>query len=269
MPSALLACLDGVVLPAADARIPATDDGLLHGDGVTELLRLHGGRPVALADHLARLERSAAGLRLPLDLDAVHTDVAELLTAAGTGPEHGLLRIVLTRGGRRLLLTEPAPPAPAELRLALRHLRPAAAARRDRRARRPAQALASRLARERGFDEALLVTPHGRALESPAGALFWVAGGQLATTPLDDHVADDVMRARVIALSGAQERPIALDQLKRADELLLVATAWEVVPVIGVDDAELAARRRHARPRGPAARADPRASCGRAERCGS
>lgn len=239
MTSALLACLDGVVLPAAEARIPVTDDGLLHGDGATELLRLHGGRPVALADHLARLERSAAALRLPLDLDAVHADVAELLTASGTGPEHGLLRIAITRGGRRLLLTEPAPPAPAQLRLGSVTYAPPRLLDGVGALGAAPQALASRLARERGFDEALLVTPHGRALESPAGALFWVAGGRLATTPLDDHVADDVMRARVLSLSGAEERPIALDQLKRSDELLLVATAFEVVPVVGVDDAEL------------------------------
>ncbi|MDO8184412.1 aminotransferase class IV [Conexibacter sp. JD483] len=240
MSSALLACLDGVVLPAAEARIPATDDGLLQGDGVSELLRLHGGRPVALADHLARLERSAAGLRLPLDLDAVHTDVAELLTAAGTGPEHGLLRIVVTRGGRRLLLTEPAPPAPAQVRLATVTYAPPRLLDGIGALGAAGQALASRQARERGFDAALLVTPHGRALESPAGALFWVAGGRLLTTPLDDHVADGVMRARVIALSGAQQQPIALDRLKRADELLLATTAFGIVPVVGVDDAELA-----------------------------
>ncbi len=240
MPSALLACLDGVVLPAAEARIPATDDGLLHGDGVGELLRLLGGRPVALADHLARLERSAAGLRLPLDLDAVHADVAELLTAAGTGPEHGLLRIAVTRGGRRLLLTEPAPPAPAQLRLATVTYAPPRLLDGIGALGAPADALASRLAAERGFDEALLVTPHRRVLESPAGALFWVADGQLASAPLDDHVADHPIRARVLALSGAQERPIALDQLKRADELLLASVVWGIVPVVGVDDAELA-----------------------------
>lgn len=240
MPSAHLACLDGVVLPAAEARIPATDAGLLHGDGASELLRLRGGTPVALADHLARLERTAAALRLPLDLDAVHADVAELLTAAGTGPEHGLLRIVLTRGGRRLLLTEPAPPAPAALRLASVTCAPPRLLDGIGALGVAQQALASRLARERGFDEALLTTPHGRALESPAGALFWVAGGQLLTTPLDDHLAGGAMRERVLALSGAQESPIALDQLKRADELLLAGTVWEVVPVVGLDDAELA-----------------------------
>ena len=37
-----------------------------------------------------------------------------------------------------------------------------------------ANMLCGRLARERGFDEALLVTPHGRVLEAPTSSLFWV-----------------------------------------------------------------------------------------------
>ena len=32
---------------------------------------MYGGRPFALAEHIARMERSAASLRLPLDPDAI------------------------------------------------------------------------------------------------------------------------------------------------------------------------------------------------------
>ena len=63
-----LAILDGQVLPAAEALVPATDEGLLRGDGVFEVIRLYGGRPFALDDHLARIARSAANLRLELDV---------------------------------------------------------------------------------------------------------------------------------------------------------------------------------------------------------
>ena len=66
-------------LPAAEALIPATDEGLIRGDGVFEVIRVYDGRPFALEEHLARLERSAANLRLPLDLEAVRADAHRLL----------------------------------------------------------------------------------------------------------------------------------------------------------------------------------------------
>src|SRR3954451_62878 len=110
-----LACLDGAVVPVAEARIPVTDEGLLRGDGVFEVIRLYDGRPFALADHLARMTRSAANLRLPFDAAAVEADARALLDAARPGD--ALLRLVVTRGGHRLALLEappgyPPPPRP-------------------------------------------------------------------------------------------------------------------------------------------------------------
>ena len=104
-----LASLDGVITLASEATIPATDEGLIRGDGVFEVVALYDGQPFAFEEHLRRMERSAANLRLPLDLEAVTSDVWRLLAHVEPGPEHALLRIVVTRGGRRLLLTEPAP----------------------------------------------------------------------------------------------------------------------------------------------------------------
>ena len=46
-------------------------------------MRLYGGRPFALPDHLARLDRTCAGLRLPYDDDALRAEIGALLDAAG------------------------------------------------------------------------------------------------------------------------------------------------------------------------------------------
>ena len=113
-----LASVDGAILPADEATIPATDAGLLRGDGVFEVIRVYDGRPFALEEHLKRLARSATNLRLAADLELVRSDAHRLLAEAGVGPNHELLRIVLTRGGRRLLLTEPLPETPERIRLA-------------------------------------------------------------------------------------------------------------------------------------------------------
>ena len=55
--------MDGVVLDAAEATIPVTDEGLLRGDGVFEVIRVYAGRPFALDQHLTRMIGSAAGMR--------------------------------------------------------------------------------------------------------------------------------------------------------------------------------------------------------------
>src|SRR2546422_8432157 len=107
--------LDGELLALDEARIPVTDEGLLRGDGVFEVVRLYEGRPYALDEHMTRMERSAANLRLPLQRDAVEADVRALLAEAGTAD--GLLRVLVTRGGRRLAMIEPLPQLPDSIAL--------------------------------------------------------------------------------------------------------------------------------------------------------
>ena len=102
----MLASVDGAIGPAEEARIPVSDEGLLRGDGAFEVMRLYQGRPFALEDHLARLARTCAGLRLELDLDALAR--GDRRAAGGErARSEALLRLVLTRGGRRIALIEP------------------------------------------------------------------------------------------------------------------------------------------------------------------
>src|SRR5436190_24254994 len=58
--------VDGRLLPAEAAHISAFDRGFQLGDGVFETLRVRGGRPAELEEHLARLRRSADGLDIAL-----------------------------------------------------------------------------------------------------------------------------------------------------------------------------------------------------------
>ena len=96
--------------------------------------------------------------------------------------------------------------------------------------------LASRLARERGFDEALLVTPHGRVLEAPTSSIFYVVDGELFTPPLDEHILASITRAMVLAATDASERAVTLDELLGADEAFLASTVREVQPVSAIDE---------------------------------
>jgi branched-subunit amino acid aminotransferase/4-amino-4-deoxychorismate lyase len=240
--TAELACVDGRIVPADEATIPATDEGLLRGDGAFEVIRIYAGRAYALGDHLDRLERSAANLRLP---DAFRADlegeIAELLADRG-GPEFdGCLRVVLTRGGRRLLLTEPLLPTLERIRLGVVEYAPTRVLDGVKSLSYAANMLCGRLARERGFDEALLVTPHGRVLEAPTSSLFWAdPSGTLYTPPLSEHILASITRARVLDLVAVEERPCTMDDLRAASEAFLASTTREVQSIAAIEDIELA-----------------------------
>lgn len=236
-----LASLDGEIMPASAATIPVTDQGLIRGDGAFEVIRLYDSVPFALEEHLARLERSATNLRLPLDLELIRVEVAKLLaTAAATGTGE-LLRIMLTRGGRRILLTEPMHPLPDTIRLRSITYSPTRVLDGVKSLSYAANMLASRLAVEQGYDEALLVSPHGRVLEAPTSSIFWIKDGELWTPPLSEHILASITRALVIEVTGAREREITLTELLDADEVFLASTTREVEPISRIDDREFPA----------------------------
>jgi branched-chain amino acid aminotransferase len=234
-----LASLDGQVGPVEDARIPVTDEGLLRGDGAFEVLRLYGGRPFALSDHLERLRRSCEGLRLEADHAALEAELAALLEEAG--PVDGLLRVVLTRGGRRIAIVEPLPHRPPVARVATVTYAPGRILDGLKTLSYAGNMLAGRLAQERGFDEGLLVTPHGRVLEGPTWTFFWVQDGVLLTPPLEDRILASITRARLLEECEVQERSCTLDDVRAAEEAFIASTVREVMAIAAVDDIELPA----------------------------
>lgn len=239
-----LASLDGLIATAAETTIPVTDEGFLRGDGVFEVIRVYDGVPFALQDHLTRLERSTTNLRLGWSAPRpeLEKEIEQLLEARGGSSFDGCLRIVLTRGGLRLLLTEPLPAMPEHARLALVTYCPTRLLDAVKSLSYAANMLAGRIAQERGFDEALLVTPHGRVLEAPTSTLFWCApDGALATPPLDEHILASITRAYVMEATGAEERVCTQDDLNQASEAFLASTTREVQPVVAIEDIELAA----------------------------
>jgi D-alanine transaminase len=56
--------LDGRYLPLAEAKVSVLDRGFLFGDGIYEVIPVYSRRPFRLAEHLARLDASLAGIRM-------------------------------------------------------------------------------------------------------------------------------------------------------------------------------------------------------------
>lgn len=229
-----LASVDGRITDTAEARIPPGDDGLLRGDGVFEVIRLYAGRPFALGEHLDRMERSAAAIELPLEREALEGEVAALLERLGKGD--GQLRLVVTRGGRRLAFTEPLPPIGATIALATVTYAPTVILTGVKSLSYAANMQATRLAQAKGADEAVLVRPDGIVLEAPTSSLFWVSPeGGLRTPSLETGILESITRARVARELHVEEGAWQVEDLRGAREAFLASTTREVQPVSSLD----------------------------------
>jgi branched-chain amino acid aminotransferase len=233
-----LASLDGEIMPVAEAMIPVTDEGLVRGDGVFEVMRIYAGEMFAADEHFKRLERSARNLRLPVDLELTRTETAKLVAHAAASSAEPLnegVRVMCTRGGRRIVMIEPLYLYPERMKLKSVEYSPTRILDGVKSLSYGANRLASRLAQEQGYDEALMVTPEGTVLEAPTSSIFYVNDGELYTPPLSDHILASITRQLVIDTVAVTERSVTLPELLEADEVFLASTMREVAPIAQVD----------------------------------
>ena len=89
-------------------------------------------------------------------------------------------------------------------------------------------------ARARGAWEALLVGPQGQLGEGARSTLIAVLDGRAQTPPLEAGVLPGVGRAALLEASALVEGALSLDQLRGAQELLLVNSVQGVVPLLSL-----------------------------------
>ena len=260
--------IDGRIAPAQEPVLTAFDRGFQLGDGVFETLRARGGRPTELAEHLARMRQSAAGLAIdvPDDLEArLATAIDELLRAEGlAGPDgDASIRITVSRGpflGRGLLppdeqptptiVVQAWPVAPTlvtHLEVGLYLI--ASSVRRD--PENPLNALktTSRAdyvyarveARTAGADDALFLTIDGFLSEATSANLFvirWnndgdteLATPSLACAILPGTTRDWILRWAASAGLHPNESWLTTRDLAEADEAFLSSSVAGILPV--------------------------------------
>jgi branched-chain amino acid aminotransferase len=229
-----LCSIDGDIGPTGTGRIAITDDGLLRGDGAFEVLKLYERRPFALGDHLDRLERSCEGIFLEWDRSAFEREIEELLAKNEVGD--AALRLVVTRGGRRIAIIED--PHPFEHGAALSSVRyqPTVIMTGLKTLSYAANMTATRLAQQDGADEALLVLPDGTVLEAPTSTIFWVGDDGILKTPeLDVGILKSITRDRILKLAPVEEGRYPLSDLIGASEVFLASSVREVQGVRELD----------------------------------
>ncbi len=245
--------VNGALVAEDTPSVSALDHGLTVGDGVFETLKVVNGQPFALRRHLDRLERSAAGLGLPLPdrrrvADACGTVVARLDT-----DEIHRLRITYTAGRGPLgsdrtdaepTLTLAASPAPTWAAGAAVAMAPW-----PRNERSPLVGLkttsyadnvvALAWARERGAGEAIFVNTAGRLCEGTGSNVFLVLDGELVTPALRSGCLAGITRELVLEWTDATEADVPADALETASEAFLTSSTRDVQPIVAVDGRRL------------------------------
>lgn len=234
--------LDGELMRAGEAMIPAADDGLIRGDGAFDAFPVRNGRAFARAAHLDRLERSCRAMALPCPRAELEADIDLLLSRAPQG--YAVARVVLTRGGRRICrlesrgdverLTKPVRLLPVEYNpsVVLDGVKTLSYA---------ANMLASRRAVAEGYDEALLVRSDGVVLEGPTCSIFFVRDGALRTPSLETGILASITRRVILEHLPAAEGRFTLEEVAAAEEAFLASTARLAQPVAVIGQATLPA----------------------------
>lgn len=249
------------MVAAHEPQISVFDAGFQSGDAVWEGLRVYDGTVFRLAEHLQRLEASAAALRISLPMPPQQIEEAIARTLAANAIQHdGHIRLMLTRGTRSTSGMDPgSAPRTGTLVIVPEHKpvedSPAPQRLRTVSIRRPppqvldpsihhANQLNSILARlevldDHSVDAALMLDVHGYVAEADTANIFCVSHGVLRT-PIPDACLHGITRDIVLGLAtdtGYEVRVerLTLFDLYSADEIFITGTVCELVPVTRID----------------------------------
>ncbi|MEH6504038.1 MAG: aminodeoxychorismate lyase [Cycloclasticus sp.] len=241
--------------------ISPLDRGFQYGDGLFETILVQSACPVFLAEHLDRLQKGCDVLGFPaVDRELISNELTSLIN----GQQHGLLKIVLSRGvGERGFLPPESPtvtrvvsfsPSNDAVNHALTSL--ALIQCETRLSRQPVLAGIKHLnqlervlaRRELGHSsavEGLMLDTDGNVIEGTMSNLFIVKNDVLMTPKLDNSGVLGVIRCFLIQRAkqdgiDCKELELSLDDIKNADEIFMTNS---LMPVSAINSLNIDASR--------------------------
>ncbi|MFB6229025.1 MAG: aminotransferase class IV [Halobacteriales archaeon] len=254
--------VDGDLVPGTEATVSVEDRGFLYGDAAFETLRAYGGSVFAWDAHRERLENTCASLGME---DAVPADLRERVreTLAANDFRDAYLRVSVTRGVQPGKLTprpdvdptvvviakpllrgglegEPVWEAPATVETVDTRRVDSAAIPAGAKTHNYLNGILARLELDGEADEALLLDADGAVAEGATSNLFFVEDGTLKTPSTEGDLLPGVTRSVVLDIASDESFPVEEgrydpDTVRRADEVFLTNTTWEVRPVTKLD----------------------------------
>jgi D-alanine transaminase len=259
-----LCYLNGDYLPLSEAKVSVLDRGFIFGDGAYEVVPVYGRRLFRFAEHMARLDRSLAKLRIPNPHGREEwLERCRKLAAAQAAPDQ-LLYIQVTRGVALRDHVMPADISPTVFMMTSvmkpatpeqRHAGVACVTARDFRWERGdiksisllgnvlGNVLARQMSADHGAVETILLRD-GWLTEASASNVWVVHEGALLGPPKGELVLEGIRYDLLRELCEEEGiaynlRPISEADLLAADEVLLSSATKEVLPVTRIDGEEV------------------------------
>jgi D-alanine transaminase len=255
-----LCYLNGDFGPLCDAKVSVLDRGFIFGDGVYEVLPAYNARIFRFEEHMARLDRSLAELRIPNQLSkAAWLQVAQRLiqdVANTTGAPNQLIYIQVTRGvaPRDHVMIPGLKPTVFVMCGEMKQVNAAQRAqgvacvtaadfRWEKAHIKSTSLLGAVFARQISADAGALETVmfRGDFLSEAAASNVWaVKNGVVMGPPKDNLVLEDIRFNLIEDICREQGIPFTLRRITRAevldaDELMLSSATKEVLPVTLLD----------------------------------
>ena len=256
-----IAYLNGQLLPIEEAKVPALDRGFLFGDGVYEVIPVYAGRLFRFKQHIARLENSLQGIRLPMEQTLQDwANICHQLIEQNS-MNNVSIYLQITRGAYPERNHDfPANPNPTIFAMitALPEVQAVPSDKdlqgisvitaQDIRWQRCdikaitllANCMLKQQALECGANDTILVRG-GVAFEATSSNLFMVRDGVIITPPLSEHLLPGITRDFLLWLAEqhgilTEQRLIPEHELLQADEIWLTSSTKEIRPVTRLND---------------------------------
>lgn len=245
-----------------EPALSAVDHGITVGDGVFETCAVLDGQAFALTRHLARLERSAAGMGMaPLDLPKVRGGVDAVLAAA---PDAGRLRITVTDGVGPLGSGRSDTPQTVVVAASAAVIVHTGRAARSPWTRNENSAVAGLKttsyaenvvaladAIRKGADESVFANTQGDLCEGTGSNVFLELDGELVTPPLSSGCLAGITRELLLEWGAEEGLPVreakdgelpfsVLDRVTAGEaRMLLTGSVRNVQPTVWLDGVDL------------------------------